>query len=143
VSVVGVFLVLLAAVGGVVWFVLREAEQTIPVPSAPRERRDFRERVRRAIRRPSSGLGLLRMPRVRRRRVRFEDSFDLTVPVADPSSEADEAREDVEEHVPLDVRLIGAIWLIVLVALSAAAVAGALWMVGYFINRQFSSVVGP
>lgn len=83
-----------------------------------------------------------------RRRVRFEESLEVTVPEDDAdlaaSPEPDTfiyAPEPVEERIPLHVRVFGAIRLALLIAVTAAVVAASLWAAAYMLNQQFAKVV--
>ncbi|MBI4260371.1 MAG: hypothetical protein HY658_07380 [Actinobacteria bacterium] len=79
-----------------------------------------------------------------RRKVRFEETFDLTVPEGPAFGPPAETRAPVylldeeEEGIPLSTRILGAIRLALVIALSAAAVAGAIWAAGYFLTGQVS-----
>jgi hypothetical protein len=71
-----------------------------------------------------------------RRRVSFDHSLELTVPATrmrDPSRFV-LARDDRT----IGRRLLGVLWLLVLIAVVAAAVAGGLWGLGRLIVRAIS-----
>jgi hypothetical protein len=156
--VAGVLLVLVAVAGALVWSMLpTPASHAVDVDAKaePRPRANLRAAV---LRLPASlwadVTGSLRTPAGRiprpRRRVRFEDTLEMTVP-DDPallsSSHASRsfvyAPDPAPEHIPLYIRIFGAVRLVVLIALSAAAVAFVIWAAGYLINEHFLKMIGP
>jgi len=93
-----------------------------------------------------------------RRRIRFEDAFDLTIPLGPPEGDAEldgdlapigtngygpAPPEPVEEHVPLATRVSGALRLLLLVAVSAGLVALAVVGTGYLLSERVAGNLGP
>lgn len=90
-----------------------------------------------------SGRSLRPVPSLRRRRVRFEEAFEVTVPdgpaVAPAPGAFTFAPLPDHQGPRLRVRVWGAIRLVFLIGFLAAAIAAGLWAAGHFVNQQISS----
>ena len=110
---------------------------------------------------PAETLGLLTKREEpvapRHRRIRFEDAFDLTIPLGPPDGDAEldgelgpigangygpAPPELVEEHVPLATRVSGALRLLLLVAVAAGLVVLAVVGTGYLLSERVVSDLG-
>lgn len=82
------------------------------------------------------------VPSLRRRRIRFEEAFEVTVPDGPAVAPAPGAFTfaPLPDHrgPPLRVRLWGAIRLVFLIGFLAAAIAAGLWAAGHFVNQQIA-----
>lgn len=157
--VIGVLLFLVIMAGGLVWSLLpagetrgaaggAAAQSVAPNKERGSSRSAWMDRAHSLVDR----LSHVPLPRVQRpgRRVRFEESLDLTAlddagpsaPSAAPGSFT-YVTDPSPERIPIHIRLFGALRLVFLIALSAAAVAFALWAAGYLLNQQFLKLVGP